>query len=121
MPVLLFMPTRIISAYFSWLVIRDSADDQPGVCTITLTEYVFMSGTISVTISRHMDGRSYYSLNPRLDNLSGSILFQLPDESFDALKYFGLYKFALRMGTDSVIMTMAFHRCVEVNSGRTAI
>lgn len=82
--------------------------------TIVSTECVFTSGAMFVINSREDTRPSHYTLNPRFDNLSGCILFRLLDKSLDALKYFDLYQFALRMGTDPVMMAVGFHRCGEV-------
>lgn len=51
----------------------------------------------------------------------GSLLFWLPVKILDALRYFGLYKFACRMGTDPVLTALAFHRCGEVDWSKTAV
>lgn len=46
---------------------------------------------------------SYYTYHERLDHIGGSLLFRFPVKILDALKYFGLYMFAHRMGTDPLI------------------
>lgn len=65
--------------------------------TIALTKYVVMPGSMFVVNVRDRACAGYYSLNPRFDNLSGSIPFRLPNKILDALKYFGLYKLASLM------------------------
>lgn len=83
--------------------------------TTTLTEYVFITSAVFVVSAREGACPSYYALNHRFDNVSCSIHFRLPDKSLDTLKYFGLYRFALRMGTDPVETAVVFHRCGEVD------
>lgn len=63
----------------------------------------------------------YYASKSRFDSLSGCPLFHLPDKRLDALKYFGLYKFGLRIGTDPVMTFIGLRRCGEVFCGRTDI
>lgn len=118
MAILLSLPTPFILALHNELVRRGSSDDHSGVWTITLTEYVFISGTIFVINARDGAYSGYYSLNPQFDNLSGSILFSLPDKLLGALRYFGINKIALRLGTDLVMTVAAFHRCKEVDWDR---
>lgn len=81
-------------------MIQGSADDQIRVWTIALTLYVFMTGAMFVVGARDGVCPSHYILKPRFDGLNASILFCLLDKILDALKLSGLYKFALRMGTD---------------------
>lgn len=64
---------------------------------------------------------SWQTYISRFDNLSGRLLFRVPDKSLDILKYFVPSKFALRMGTDHVLTVVAFHRCARVDRGRMAV
>lgn len=64
---------------------------------------------------------SYYILNHRVDTLSGSMLFHVLDNILDVLKYFGLYRFALQMGTDPIKTDFAFHRCRKFDLERMAV
>lgn len=75
--------------------------------TIGLTEYVYKSGVMYVINARDKACPSCYISNPWFDNLSGSILFSLPDRILDALKYFGLYNFALRISNDPIVTAVA--------------
>lgn len=60
-----------------------------------------MSGTMFIVNFSDRSTPHYYILNPWTDDLSG-VLFRISDKITDALKYFSLYRFAFRMGTDSV-------------------
>lgn len=86
-----------------------------------MTANEFTPGITFVVNARDSVCPSYHTLNPQFDDLSGSILFRLRDKILDSLKYFGLYKFASRIGTDPVMMAKAFHRCGEANWGVTAV
>lgn len=78
-----------------------------------------MSGSMFVINAKGRACPSHYALNPRYETRSGSIQFRLPDENLDALKFGGLYMFALHTVTDFVMTADAFHRCREVDWGRT--
>lgn len=57
-----------------------------------------MAEAICVASTRDRPCRSYHRINARFDNGSGGLLFWLSEK--DALKYFGMYKLVLRVGTD---------------------
>lgn len=61
-----------------------------------------MACALRVVVARERSTTRYFRLNPRLNNLSESVMFWLFDKISDTLKYFSLYQFALRMGTDPV-------------------
>lgn len=63
----------------------------------------------------------YYTLNLRLNQLSGRILFALSENIMDALKYLGLYRFALRMATDPVQTALAIYRRSGVDWTRVVL
>lgn len=48
-------------------------------------------------------------------------MFQLSNESLHALKYFGLYLFAFRMGTGPAWAAFAIHRCSEIDWTETTL
>lgn len=68
-----------------------------------------------------MASASYYTHDVRSAHLGGSLLFHLPVKILDAMKYFGLYKFVHRMGTDPVLTAMTLHRCCEGDREETAV
>lgn len=49
------------------------------------------------------------------------MLFRLSKKIVDALKHFGLNRFALRIGTDPVRTAMAIHRFSEVDWTKTKL
>lgn len=57
---------------------------------------------------------SYLTHTRRIEDVSGSLLFYIPLKIYDTLKYFGLYGFVLRMGTDPFLTVNMFYRCSEV-------
>lgn len=112
-PALLFVSTPLIPAHYSGLMVRGAADDKTRVVTIALTEHVFIVG---VMFDTNVSSRAWPQfLHPfsEFNNLSGSLLSSLPGKIMNALKCFGIYKFALRIGTDSALTDLAFHRCKE--------
>lgn len=112
--VLLFVSTSLLLGTCSRLALRGSADDHTRVGTIAMNEYVSMSSSMFVTNPRDRTSHSYYALNTRVDNLSGSILPHLLDNILDALKYFGLFKVAWRTTNDPVLTCTSFSRCEKV-------
>lgn len=62
----------------------------------------------------------FYTRNLRLDYVSGGLLFRLSAKLVDPLVYSGLLKFALPMGTDSLLTVIAFKQGMEVDWGKTA-
>lgn len=50
----------------------------------------------------------YYTENLRFDHVSGGLLFRLPNKILYHLKYFGLYTFALRIETDTVLTALPY-------------
>lgn len=88
--------------------------------TINLTEYVFISGALLIINAWGRICPSYYNLNPRFDDLSDAI-FCLTDRILDALRYFRLYKFAMRTGTDPVMTFLAFYLCGKFDWYTTAV
>lgn len=71
----------------------------------------------SMFIVNDKDGAcsSYYTGNLRFEMVSEGLLFWLSAKIFGNLRYFGLYSFALRKGTDAVLMFLAFKRCMVLN------
>lgn len=65
----------------------------------------------------------YQLLRPhaRSKPVSGSLLFRFLVKILGALKYFGLYRFSQRMGTDPVMTAMVFHWSSKVDCERTAV
>lgn len=63
----------------------------------------------------------HYTLNPRFNNFGEGVLFQFFDQLLDALKYFGLYRFALRVGTDPVRTALAIHQYSEIDWTKIAL
>lgn len=61
-----------------------------------------MAGEMSVVRARDGECSGFYTLSNWLDNLSEGMLFRRSEKILGALKYFGLYTFALRMGTGPV-------------------
>lgn len=114
MPVILFVPTPLILAYYNGYAICGLADDQTRMWTVALIEYISMDNAMLVIHARNGARPSYYKYNYRFNTLSGSPLLRLFNKILDVLKYFGLYKFALRMGTGPVLTAVAFHSCREV-------
>lgn len=86
---------------------------------IALTKYVFLAGLVFVVNAKDEACISYYTHDPRFDHVNGSLLFRLQLKILDALKYLGLYKVARRMGKDPILTILAFHRCSEVEWGKT--
>lgn len=84
------------------LVVRGSADDKSRIFPKALTKYGLKAEEMFVVNARDGQTAWYYTLNPRLDRLSDGVLFRLTGKIVDAHKYFGLYRFALRVGTDPV-------------------
>lgn len=64
---------------------------------------------------------SHYTQNSRFNNAAGSLLFWLYDNTFDVLKYSGLYGFALSMCTAPVLMILGDHRYNEVYRAKTVV
>lgn len=48
-------------------------------------------------------------------------MFRFSPKILDTLKYFGLYKFAHRMETDTVLTAREFHRCGQADWDKTAV
>lgn len=86
-----------------------------------MTKYVFMAGSMFVKNARNGACHSYYPYNFRFDNLIGSLLYRLPGKILDALNYYGIYKFALRRGTDPLSTASEFLRCGEIYWEKTTV
>lgn len=63
-----------------------------------------MVGAMFLMNNRDGVSHNYYTYNFQSDNLSSSVLFRLLDNILNALKSFRLYKVALRIGTDLLLM-----------------
>lgn len=61
MTVLFFVPMPSILTYYSVLEQQVSADDKTSVWSIALTQYVFLTGSMSVINARDGTCASYYS------------------------------------------------------------
>lgn len=68
-----------------------------------------MAAGIFVINDRDRACLMYCTVNARLNNLSEAVLIRLSDKILDALKYFGLYKFALHMGNDPVLTALLLY------------
>lgn len=97
------MPITLILANYTRFVRRGSTDGQTVVRTITLTDYVFMLGAIFVINAGNWTCPIYYAYNSRFENLSGSLLFCLPDRRLDVLNYSSLYKSSLQLDNDPIL------------------
>lgn len=84
--ILLFVPTTLVSAYYSGLVTQRSADYQVRVYFLGLAGYMFVSRTMFAINAREGDFPEYYASKPHSDNLSSSLLLWVPDKLSDALK-----------------------------------
>lgn len=115
------MPTPLLLSYHSKLAVRRSAYDQNRICTIALSEYVFMAGARSVISARDGAYPSDYTCNHRLDRITGRLSLLLPPEILDSLKYFGLYTSTCRTGASPVLSALAFPRCRRVNWDKSAM
>lgn len=80
-----------------------------------------MASVMFVVHAKDGDGTSYYTDKARFDHIGGSLLFRLLPKLLDGLKYYGLYRFAHRMGTDPVLPAMSFNWCFEVDRGKTVV
>lgn len=63
----------------------------------------------------------HYTLNNWFKTLSGGVFLRLSDRIWYSLKYFGLYKLSLCMGTDPVQTDLVIHRCLEIYWTKTAL
>lgn len=115
------LPITLLFSYYYGLALQKSADDHNCIWTMALTDYVFMVRAILVINAWEGSCPRYYNYNARLYNIRGSLLFRLPSKILDAPKYFGLYKFASRLGTDTVLTAVLFHRCGERDWEKTAV
>lgn len=111
----LLVLTPLVLSYYSGLVVRGFVDDKSGVWTIAWIEYIFMAGTMLVANARVLSTLCYETRNPQCNRLSGGCLFRLSKKILDALKYSGLYWFALPMSTYSARTVLAIHRSFEVD------
>lgn len=112
-PVLFFVPIQLILTHYCGLSLRGSTNDKTVVLTIALAAYVLMACAMFVIDASDAARPWYYTVNNEFYMLSGGV-FLLIGKQFGALKYFGLYRFALCMGTDSVWMFLAIHLCLQV-------
>lgn len=111
---MLYLFTPFLLPYYINPAVRDFTDDEIRVCTIVLHECIFAPGTMFVLSSKHSAFSDFYVYNPRLENLSSSPWFRLPQNTVDDLEYFSSYKFSLQMNTDPVRAAMIIHRHAEV-------
>lgn len=63
---------------------------------------------------------TYYIGNLWFEQVCGGLQFRPPAKMFRTLVYSSIYKFALRMGTSLVMMTLAFKTGIEVDWDNTA-
>lgn len=92
-PILLFLSSRRIWAYYSRLVSRGAVNGQSCIWTFILVDYLFMAGAkLGVNA---MDYTSFSrSISRRLYNSENSSLpWFVPDKTAEALQYLILYKF----------------------------
>lgn len=78
---------------------------------MALTEYVFIARAMFVINDGDGACSSYYTYNTRFDLIGGTFLSRLQSKIFNALKYFGLFKSASRLGTDPFLTTLASQQC----------
>lgn len=100
MNALLFVPRPLVLDYYSRLACCGSGVSKTGVWPITQHMYVFLAGTIFVSSVLDCARPSYDTHRFRFDNIISSLVFRLLDKFLEELKYFGLYTFKLRIGTD---------------------
>lgn len=93
MPSFLFVPITLVLSYYSELALPGSADDETRIWTFALTEYVFMTGAIFVINIRDVACHSFYTYNPRFDDVGDSLLSRLPTKIPSGPRFLGLYKF----------------------------
>lgn len=82
---------------------------------MTLTEYVFMTEVRFIVNAKNGACATFYTWNLRFGHVSGGPLFRLLGNILNIFVYFSLYKFALKMKTDSLFTILAVRRCMEVD------
>lgn len=69
---------------------------------MSLTAYLVMVEAMFGINARDRAYLIYYTYITLFDHIGGCLFLRLPTKILDALKYFGLYKFASRMRSDLV-------------------
>lgn len=118
---LIFVLRPPVLSYYIRLVLNGFRDDNSCLSKFSVAEFAFLTGVMLVINAADGSCASYYSRSPRFDHVRGSILFRLPVKILDAIRYFGLYKFARRIGTAPVLAVILFHRCFEVKWEKTVL
>lgn len=93
---------------------RGTSKDQNRVCTIFLPGYVLRIEAMFILNATDGALPTSYTEDPRFDHVSGGLPFRLTTKTFDTLRYFRMFWFALWMGKDPVLTFLAFKRCQEV-------
>lgn len=89
--------------------------DQTRVWTFALTEFVPMAGAMFIINDIWEACSTHYTGNLLLDPVFRGLLLRLSAKNLDVLVYFGLYKFTLRMKTDTVLTALAFKQHMDAD------
>lgn len=92
---------------------RGSAADPTQVWTIALTEFVFMACVMFIINVQYGAYSMYYTGNLRFDLIPRALFSSFRQKTLGIMAYLGLYNFALRMGTDPVLVVLVFKRYIE--------
>lgn len=114
-PVLPFLPRPSILSYYSSLGLQGCVENRITVLMIALKRSMIMAGVMVLINAQNGDFFKYYTVIAWHDNLSGGMLFRLQGKIVDAIRFFGLYKFTLCMGTDLGLEALAIHQCTEID------
>lgn len=99
----LLVPTPLVVADYSELVMRISVEDKTHICAIAITGYVSIAAAIFLINTEDGAYLSSYTGSNQLDSLSGGLLFWLQSKIVDVLKFFALAKFEVQIETGSVL------------------
>lgn len=95
-----------------WCFYAGFAAYQTRIWTTALTEFVLRAEAMLIVNARDGARSMYYTANYRFDHVFGGLLFQLSAMILDTVVNFGLYGFAIRIGTDPKLTALAVERCM---------
>lgn len=111
-PCCLIVPFLFVFSYYIRVRIRGFAPDKSRVYTITLSEHVFMMRARFIVNVKNGALWTYYTGYLRFDHVFRRLPFWLPANIPGAAVYFGMQAFAVRMGMDPLLRSLAVKRYV---------